>query len=127
MTVNFIKEYNGQLEFALASMSSRRVIEELTKHFGIFPKFKVIISKDEVKNHKPDPEIYLDVAKKLNLLPDECIVIEDTIVGVQAVVNANIHCFVLLNGFNSKRDFGDIKVDGFIESKEDLLKVTQST
>ncbi len=122
-TVEFIKNYNGSLSFALASMSSRRVIEELTKYFGIYEKFKSIICKEDVAHHKPDPEIYLKSAEELQVEPSECVVIEDTMVGVQSALNANMSCFVLINGFNSKDEFTDTPIAGFISTQEDLKNI----
>jgi putative hydrolase of the HAD superfamily len=122
-TVEFIKNYTGLLTFALASMSSRKVIEELTKHFGIYEKFKSIICKEDVTRHKPDPEIYLKSAEELHIEPSECAVIEDTMVGVQSALNANMKCFVLLNGFNRKDEFADAPIAGYISTQEDLGKI----
>lgn len=123
VSVDFIKNYNGSLLFALASMSSRRVIEELTKHFGIYERFKSLICQEDITHHKPDPEIYLRAAEELQVAPLECVVIEDTIVGVQSALNANMKCYVLLNGLNSKDEFADLAVEGFISTQVDLEKI----
>lgn len=123
IAVEFIKNYTGSLTFALATLSSRKVIEELTKHFGIYEKFKSIICKEDVAHHKPDPEIYLKSAKELQIEPSECVVIEDTMVGVQSALNANMKCFVLLNGFNGRTEFADTPIAGFISSQEDLERI----
>ena len=46
---------------------------------------------DEIKNLKPDPEIFLKVAEKLNVLPENCIVLEDSRFGVYAAKNAGMY------------------------------------
>lgn len=119
-TVDFIRNYSGSFNFALASMSSRQVVEELTKHFGIYERFKSIICKEDITHHKPNPEIYLKSAQDLQLDPMECVVIEDTLVGAQSALNATMSCYIVLNGMNSKDEFMDIPVTGFISKKEDL-------
>lgn len=122
-TVAFIRDYQGTLPIAIASMSSRIAIESLLKHFGIFEKVKLIVSRDEVTNHKPDPEIYLKTANDLNVTPQDCIVFEDTVVGVQAGQQAGMKCCVVLNGLNQKEHFEDMKIAAFVSSEEEMEAV----
>ena len=60
----------------------------------------VVITRDDVSKGKPDPEIYLLLAQKLNVIPSKCLVIEDSPSGVQAALAAKmkitmIHAHVL--------------------------------
>lgn len=122
-TVEFIRNYNGSLTIALASMSTHQAIETILKHFGIYEKFKSIIAVDDVTNYKPHPEVYLKTADALGLLPTECIAIEDTTVGAVSAIAADMQCFILLNGFNNKEEFADLPIAGFISTQEDLEKI----
>ena len=124
-SVNFVKQYHGSLVLALATASSHKVVDELTNHFGIFDKFQVKIYKEDVTAHKPDPEIYLKTVEALRLSPNECVVIEDTVVGVESALNAGMKCYVLLNGFNTKNEFEGMSVEGFISLEEDLLAIAR--
>lgn len=119
-TVDFIKNYRGPLQFALATGSSRKVIEELTGNFGIYEKFTSLTCKEDVNNHKPDPETYLKTARALGVKPTECVVIEDSVVGVQSALNAHMKCYVLLNGFNKKSLFDSLPIAGFINNLRDM-------
>ena len=58
---------------------------------GIKDMFDKITCGDEIKNLKPDPDIFLKSAQKLALNPDECIVIEDSPAGIQAAFNAGMY------------------------------------
>lgn len=49
--------------------------------------FETIICGDEVINSKPDPEIFIKAAEKLELQPEQCLVIEDSLNGIQAAVD----------------------------------------
>ncbi|ETZ20763.1 HAD family phosphatase [Pedobacter sp. V48] len=49
-----------------------------------------IMASEDVKKHKPDPEVYLTSAKNLGMLPDQCIVFEDSFSGVSAALNAGM-------------------------------------
>ncbi|CAI9087614.1 OLC1v1021725C1 [Oldenlandia corymbosa var. corymbosa] len=70
---------------ALASNSPRENVElKISYHPGWKEAFSVIVCGDEVKNGKPSPEIFLEAAKRLNIDPSSCLVIEDSIPGVTA-------------------------------------------
>jgi beta-phosphoglucomutase len=57
---------------------------------GITQKFDVIVCGDEITNSKPDPEIFLKAAQKLSANYSNCIVIEDSPVGIKAAFNAKM-------------------------------------
>ncbi len=125
LTVEFIRNYKGSKDIALASMSSRKAIEMILKHFNIYNKFKSITSVDDVTNYKPHPEVYRKAATALGMLPTECIAIEDTVIGAHSALAANMQCYILLNGFNNKEEFADLPIAGFITTQEDLEKISQ--
>ncbi|XP_050215002.1 bifunctional riboflavin kinase/FMN phosphatase [Mercurialis annua] len=68
---------------ALASNSPKANVEsKISYHEGWKESFSVIIGGDEVKSGKPSPEIFLEAARKLNIKPSSCLVIEDSLPGV---------------------------------------------
>lgn len=70
---------------ALASNSPRESIEgKISYHHGWKESFSFIIGGDEVRTGKPSPEIFLEAAKRLNVAPSKCLVIEDSLPGVLA-------------------------------------------
>ncbi|KAK9267076.1 hypothetical protein L1049_009494 [Liquidambar formosana] len=70
---------------ALASNSPRASIEtKISYHQGWKESFSVIIGGDEVRMGKPSPEIFLEAAKRLNIDPSNCLVVEDSLPGVMA-------------------------------------------
>jgi putative hydrolase of the HAD superfamily len=120
LLVDFIKEYNGPLYFAIASMSSRNIVEKLLIHFGIASKFFLITSKEDIIHQKPDPEIYLLTASKLRISVKECLALEDSRVGVVSALSAGMKCCVVLNGINKQIDFENLHIEKFIRSRNDL-------
>ncbi|KAK1556366.1 hypothetical protein Q3G72_003766 [Acer saccharum] len=65
---------------ALASNSPRASIKsKISYHQGWKESFSVIMGGDEVKMGKPSPEIFLEAAKRLNMEPSSCLVIEDSV------------------------------------------------
>lgn len=75
---------------ALCSMSHRDEIRKVLDALDLAGCFDVIASVDDVSRPKPDPEIDLLVARRLDLAPAECLVIEDSPPGVRAAIAANM-------------------------------------
>ncbi|KAE9613508.1 hypothetical protein Lal_00015996 [Lupinus albus] len=81
---------------ALASNSPRESIEaKLSYHDGWKSSFSVIIGGDEVMTGKPSPEIFLEAARRLNVEPSSCLVIEDSPPGVTAGKAAEMEVVVV--------------------------------
>ncbi|MGN0690837.1 MAG: HAD family hydrolase [Oscillospiraceae bacterium] len=69
---------------AVASSSRRGYVEEELKYTGLFDLFEVILCGDNVTKSKPDPQIFLTAAQRLNVSPEECYVLEDSYNGIRA-------------------------------------------
>lgn len=82
----------------LATISTPRFVEiYANRNFNIYSKMNLyamfnggILTKEDVQHKKPNPEVYLKVLDKHNCGPEECIVIEDSLSGVQAAKTAGI-------------------------------------
>ena len=61
--------------------------------------FDVVVNGLDVERKKPDPEIFLLAAKKLGLVPEECLVIEDAVNGVRAAKAAGCRCLGITTSF----------------------------
>lgn len=62
--------------------------------------FSIIYSKNAVKNLKPNPEVHYKILKELTLKPEECLIIEDSIIGVEAANNANIDVVAIYDKYS---------------------------
>ena len=69
---------------ALASSTGPKLIARIMEDTGMRPWFDLIVSGGQFKQSKPDPEIYHYTAKTLKVKEEECFVIEDSEVGIQA-------------------------------------------
>lgn len=79
-----------QLPRVLASSNVRPVIEILLEHAGIRDKFSAIISAEDVKFAKPNPEIFVIAADRLGIQAEDGLVLEDSKNGILAAEGANI-------------------------------------
>lgn len=90
-TVRLIKELKGH-EIKVAAASSSRNCRFILEKTGLIQMFDAIVVGGEFKKGKPDPEIFLLAASRLELLPDEVIVFEDAKLGVEAAKNGKMLC-----------------------------------
>lgn len=58
------------------------------------PCLAVLTAGDDVDKKKPDPKIYNVAAQKLGLEPAECVVVEDSTIGLQAAMGAGMRCII---------------------------------
>ena len=105
-----------RVKIALATMSSRPVIDKLLTEKQIKKYFNVVITADEISKPKPDPEIFLVAATKLNFPPQHCIVLEDSIFGVKAAKKAKMKCIAIPSGAYTKKELKKQKPDLLIDS-----------
>ena len=80
------------IKMAVATTTRRELTEERLKRVGVYDRFDYVLCGDEVINRKPDPEIYLSVLKKMNTNARNALVLEDSVVGVEAAYRAGIDC-----------------------------------
>jgi len=73
--------------------SKERVERTLSPSF--LKQVTALVTVDDVKKGKPDPEPYLQGVKKLNLMPAECLVIENAKLGVQSAKTAGCTCYAI--------------------------------
>lgn len=78
---------------ALVSTSKRFFIDKLLEETDSKNLFSYIVAREDVKNLKPSSDAYLLVLDKLNLKPEECIAIEDSLRGIKASIGANIKTY----------------------------------
>ncbi len=78
--LQYLKEQNQAIALGSASKNARPILEKT----GIMEYFDVIIDGNDVSNAKPDPEVFLQAARKLGIANEQSIVFEDSVAGVQA-------------------------------------------
>jgi len=77
---------------AVASSAPRLNIETVLEALGLGRFFDAIVSAEDVRRGKPDPQVFLAAANRLGVEPRDCIVVEDAPAGVEAAKRAGIRC-----------------------------------
>lgn len=83
----------------LATMSYRIQVRRILEFLGWSGLFDHVATRDDVAHGKPDPEIYLLVARELGVPPGECLVVEDSPAGVNAARAAGMWCIAVATPF----------------------------
>lgn len=78
----------NNIPFALGSASKNA--RSILKKIDLYNSFDAIVDGTDVNKAKPDPEVFLIAAEKLNTKPENCIVFEDSLAGVQAANAGNM-------------------------------------
>ena len=99
--IRIIKELKTEgFKLAIGSSGPPENVELLISRLNIKPFFDVIITAVDVKKGKPEPEVFLTAAKKLDIIPQNCIVIEDAPVGLEAAKRAGMISIALTTTHN---------------------------
>ncbi|MCD6414743.1 MAG: HAD family phosphatase [Candidatus Diapherotrites archaeon] len=91
--INKCKNHN--LKLGVASASPPEFIKLVLSELGIENLFDAVTSSHEVERGKPEPDVFILTAKRLGVLPRNCVVIEDGINGMLAAKKAGMKCIAL--------------------------------
>ena len=115
-------------KLAVGSSGPKENVELLLTTLKIKAYFDVVITAEDVKIGKPAPDVFLIIAKRLNINPEYCLVIEDAPVGIKAAKEANM-CSIALTTTHTKdelfdadfiaNDLSEVKVEEIIK----ILKI----
>jgi HAD superfamily hydrolase (TIGR01509 family) len=121
-----LEALQGRIKIALATMSSRKVVDKLLPAKRIGGYFDVVVTADEIAKPKPDPEVFLVSAAKLGVKPEDCVVVEDSVFGVKAAKAAEMKCIAVSSGVYSREELEeenpDLMIDSLVE-KERVLSL----
>ncbi len=85
------------IPLAITTSAQRDAIELILERLQLRDAFDVIVDGSEVQRGKPDPEGFLITAQKLGVAAQDCIVFEDSAVGVLAAKRAGMYCIAVRN------------------------------
>jgi HAD superfamily hydrolase (TIGR01509 family) len=94
---------NDNFRLAIATSSTREKSETVLKSARIPYEKAVYVTGNDVKNKKPNPELFIIAAKRINVPPQNCLVIEDAPNGVQAARAAGCKCIAVTNSTSKEK------------------------
>ena len=84
--LDFLKKHKQPIALGSASKNARPILDKV----GLLSYFDAIVDGNNVTRAKPDPEVFLIAANELKVNPENCLVFEDAVAGIQAANNANM-------------------------------------
>jgi beta-phosphoglucomutase len=78
------------IKTGVATSAPRANLDLIMGKLEFEPQMESVLASENVKNHKPDPEVYLTSAKNLGVETSQCVVFEDSFSGVSAAINAGM-------------------------------------
>jgi HAD superfamily hydrolase (TIGR01509 family) len=81
---------HGHIPFAVVSGSTRDSVTRSLTALGVLDKFETLVCAGDYTKSKPDPEPFLIAAKRLGVAPEDCLVFEDTEMGIQSATAAGM-------------------------------------
>ncbi|MDA9092514.1 beta-phosphoglucomutase [Polaribacter sp.] len=118
--LNFLGDESQPVALGSASKNARLILNKV----NLIDKFEAIVDGTNVSKAKPDPEVFLIAAKQLGMPPEDCIVFEDSVAGVQAANSAYMisvgigDAKILHEADYIFRDFTEISTDFLKEIKK---------
>ena len=113
---------NG-VKLGVATSAPYANLELILSKVDIRQKLGSILASEDVKKHKPDPEVYLTSATNLGVSPDQCLVFEDSFSGVSAALNAGMRVVGVLSS-HTKEELPPCNyyVDDYMEMSFEKIK-----
>lgn len=88
--LDIARQHRGKLKMAVASGGIRPVIMAQLEHVGCADWFDAIVTAEDTVLHKPDPDVFLEAARRLQVSPANCRVYEDSDLGIEAARRAGM-------------------------------------
>jgi HAD superfamily hydrolase (TIGR01509 family) len=88
--VDVARAQRGKGPMAVASGGQRSTVERTLAQIGVLDWFSVVVTAEDTRRHKPEPDAFLEAARRLGVTPAACTVYEDTDLGLEAARRAGM-------------------------------------
>lgn len=101
----FIRECRSAgMPLGLVSSADSWMVDKILRQLDMDRAFDLVVTKNDVARHKPNPEAYLLAMSRLNLTPESVVVFEDSEAGLKAATSAGCRCIVIRHPFNGRHN-----------------------
>jgi len=88
--IDIARRHRSEGPLAIASGSLRRLVTRTLETLGIADWFSAIVAAEDTARHKPEPDVFLEAARRIGVDPGACTVYEDTDIGLEAARRAGM-------------------------------------
>ncbi len=89
--VDVVRRCHGVIPMAVVTGGYQEICRKILDRLGIGDAFMTIVASEDTERHKPDPEPFLEAARRLGARPEKCVVWEDSGLGIEAARRAGMH------------------------------------
>ena len=115
-----LKAHN--VPMGVGTSSQRFRVEQIVGILNLNPYFPVLVTADDVQKHKPHPDVFLEVARRIGMAPERCVVFEDAVNGVISARNSRAYCIAVANSFSEKElKYADLVVNSLKDINVNLI------
>ena len=101
--VEIVRQNRGIKPIAVASGGFRSIIQKQLLQVAMHDWFDAIVTAEDTAKHKPEPDVFLEAARRLGTAAKHCVVFEDADLGVEAARRAGMHCIDVRTFFTPRR------------------------
>jgi len=101
--VEIVRQNRGVKPIAVASGGFLPVILRQLHQFAMHDWFDAIVTAEDTSKHKPEPDVFLEAARRLGTAAEHCVVFEDADLGVEAARRAGMHCIDVRTFYTPRR------------------------
>lgn len=125
-TVNLIRHLGHKYDLGIVTTRSRDDAQKFLKKFELEDVFKVVVSRQDVKRLKPHPEPIRYAAQVLGCEPEQCVMVGDTTVDVQAGKRAGALTVAVLCGFGERPELKRLNPDLLLHTPAEIEQHLES-
>ena len=100
-----LQQLHGTVRMGIVTSSRRAHFKTIHAGTGLLPYIDFVLTREDYKDSKPDPEPYLTAMRQNGLSAAECVVVEDSDRGLRAALAAGLRCIVIPQGLTRGLDF----------------------
>ncbi len=109
------------IKMGIATSNSTELIKAVNDAYHFDKYMSCIVTSCSVKKGKPAPDVYLEAARQLEVLPEECLVFEDIVKGIEAGKNAGMRVCAVEDAYSApQREKKKELCDYYIESYDEI-------
>ena len=101
--IDIAARHRGVIPMSVGSGGLKHLVVETLRHLRIDDWFHSIVTCEDVENHKPHPDTYLEAARRMNVAPAACVVYEDTDPGIEAGQRAGMQVIDVRSLYTPRR------------------------
>lgn len=129
--LRFLKEMKARgIKMGIATSNAKELLDAAANAHGIYDYMDAVLTANEVAHGKPAPDVFLEVAKRLHLDPQDCLVFEDIPQGIRAGLNAGMRVCAMEDAYsamqiNEKKELAHYYISSFDQVLDHTYEVLQ--